>query len=95
MEIVVDWARIEGEDEFYDSLLAQLESPSWHGRNLDALSDSVVTGDINGIEPPFSVTFRGTDRIREELRVFAKSVMQIFAEAIDEGREIELNEYAA
>ena len=48
----IDWKNIANEEDFYNSILPQLDAPEWHGRNLDALSDSLVGGGINGIEPP-------------------------------------------
>ena len=52
MKIFIDWKNIANEEDFYNSILLQLDAPEWHGRNLDALSDSLVGGGINGIEPP-------------------------------------------
>jgi len=46
-------------DDFYHALLTALGAPDWHGRNIDALWDSVVTGGINEVEPPFAITVRG------------------------------------
>ena len=40
---------------FYDDLLGALEAPHWHGYNINALIDSVVWGDINAVEPPYTV----------------------------------------
>jgi RNAse (barnase) inhibitor barstar len=37
--------------DFYAALLPELEAPAWHGRNLDALNDSLNSGGINGVEP--------------------------------------------
>jgi RNAse (barnase) inhibitor barstar len=39
--------------DFYEALLAGLGAPDWHGRNLNALYDSVVVGNINRVERPF------------------------------------------
>ena len=41
--------------DFYEALLVALEAPHWHGRNINALIDSMVYGGINGIEPPYTV----------------------------------------
>jgi hypothetical protein len=42
-------------DDFYDAILAALEAPHWHGRNVNALVDSMWGGSINGIEPPYKI----------------------------------------
>ena len=44
--------------DFYSALLPQLGAPSWHGRNLDALFDS-LSGGINRVEPPIRIELRG------------------------------------
>ena len=41
--------------EFYRALLNQLGAPEWHGRNVNALVDSMVYGDINRVDPPLTV----------------------------------------
>ncbi len=55
MEIIIDWAKVKSEDDFYNIFLPQVKAPEWHGRNLDALTDSVVTGDVNSIEPSYTI----------------------------------------
>lgn len=46
MNIIVDWGNIETVDDFYDLFLPQVDESVWHERNLDALADSVITGDM-------------------------------------------------
>jgi hypothetical protein len=54
-------------DDFYDALLAALGSPPWHGRNVNALIDSMVWGGINALEPPYRVRVRGTSHLPKEI----------------------------
>ena len=70
------------QDQFYDELLPQLGAPAWHGRNLDALWDSITSGDINRVNPPFEVVLRGLERCPQDLR----SHLRRFAELMDEAR---------
>ena len=44
--------------EFYRALLDQLGAPEWHGRNVNALVDSMVYGDINRVDPPLTVMIK-------------------------------------
>ena len=82
MEIVVDWNQINSEEQFYNLLLPVLEAPSWHGRNLDALADSLVTGSINSVEPPFTLVSIGTGlNLRPDMKAFQLKVLTIFVEA--------------
>jgi RNAse (barnase) inhibitor barstar len=41
--------------DFYEAILAAVEAPEWHGRNLNALYDSMIGGMINGVEPPYRI----------------------------------------
>ena len=41
--------------DFYDALLAALGAPEWHRTNINALTDSMVWGGINSVEPPYTI----------------------------------------
>jgi hypothetical protein len=55
--ILIDWSQLPNEEAFYDSVLPQCCAPAWHGRNLDALRDAWVTGDIDRYGPPYVFRF--------------------------------------
>jgi Barstar (barnase inhibitor) len=59
------WATI---DDFLDAILAALKAPDWHGRNLNALLDSAIPGDINGVDPPYTVRIHGAAGLSEPVR---------------------------
>ncbi|MBC9884143.1 barstar family protein, partial [Bradyrhizobium sp. INPA01-394B] len=40
--------------DFYDALLAALGAPEGHGRNLNALIDSMVWAGMNAVEAPYT-----------------------------------------
>ena len=90
MNISIDWSKIETENGFYDEFLPQVSAPEWHGRNLDALADSIVTGDVNGIEPPFTIRNINTGSVNESLSEFQLKVLGIFNEAVAAKREIKV-----
>ncbi|WP_431197208.1 barstar family protein [Sulfitobacter pontiacus] len=52
--IPIDISECKTVDGFYSTLLLSLGAPGWHGRNLDALWDS-ITSDINSVMPPYSI----------------------------------------
>ncbi|MBD3587362.1 barstar family protein [Salinimonas sp. HHU 13199] len=82
MEIVIDCNQIISKEQFYNFLLPVLEAPCWHGRNLDALADSLVTGSINGVEPPFTLVSIGTGlNLKPDMKAFQLKVLTIFLEA--------------
>ena len=90
MKIIVDWENIETVDNFYDLFLPQVEAPEWHGRNLDALADSVITGDINKIEPPYTIHNININRTSESILEFQQKVLSIFNECMTEDRGIKV-----
>jgi RNAse (barnase) inhibitor barstar len=62
-------------NDFYSAVLPQLAAPAWHGRNLDALEESLRDGDINGVEPPFRVVVVGAPPDMDE---FLSKVAAVF-----------------
>ncbi len=94
--IVVDWSNIQCIDDFYESVFQQSKAPSWHGRNLNALADSWVGGDVNEHGPPYCFEFDSTTCVRDELVDFMNAVMAIAMESVEEngGRYQVLDEHA-
>lgn len=84
-QIELDATTWKSKDDFYDAVLSALGAPDWHGRNFDALRDSIVTGDINEVEPPFAITVRGwptTDRAALVLQRFIDLICEAGAEGV-------------
>ena len=77
-ELALDGAAWRTKDDFYADLLPVLGAPSWHGRNLDALNDSLAGGDINAVNPPFVISVRGVAEMGAE----ARSMVDRFADLI-------------
>ncbi len=88
MEIFKNWKELKPEKEFYASFLPQVSAPVWHGRNLDALGDSIVTGDVNGIEPPYTIRSINELDVTKSLEEFKIKVLAVFKEATEAGRDI-------
>lgn len=88
MEIIIDWQTVKTLEDFYSVFLPQVKAPDWHGHNLNALSDSIITGDINGVEPPYLIKSINSSKISEKLKEFQREFFEILSEAEEEGREI-------
>jgi RNAse (barnase) inhibitor barstar len=69
-----DWRSAE---DFYLALLPQLGAPVWHGRNLNALEDSLYGG-VNQVEPPFKVQVEGAGNLPPEMSDFLSKVAAVF-----------------
>ena len=89
-DLVVDTSTWKEVADFYDGLLRALDAPEWHGRNLDALDDSIAYGGVNGVEPPYRLHFTGSAVLRPELQHVIRVLVEIVALAGDQDREIEV-----
>ena len=88
--ISLDASAWRSPEDFYSALLPQLGAPSWHGRNLDALDDSLGGGGINSLEPPFRVEVSSADGLPEPMCHFLFEVERVFRDVRAEtNKEIE------
>ncbi|MCE9637466.1 MAG: barstar family protein [Planctomycetes bacterium] len=92
-EIQLVASGLRSADDVYDALFRALGSPAWHGRNHDALRDSLVVGRINDVEPPFRLVIVGAsaagDEARAELRRLATFLHGLRGELRTRRRSIE------
>jgi hypothetical protein len=79
-EILLNGVGWQAPDDFYDAFLAHVEAPSWHGRNFNGLRDSIIGGQINGIEVPYRIVIRG----HEAMAPAAQRVADDFADLVRE-----------
>jgi len=82
--IKVDWATFKAVDEIWDSLCTQAHEPAWHGRNLNALADSWITGSINPTGPPYDFEFLNLENVPLHLREIALAIIDIAKESVAE-----------
>lgn len=72
-----EWKTI---DDVFDSLFAAVGAPSWHGRNFDALNDSIVTGNINTVEVPYRLMIDNLQHATPTAQSFAKELIELIRE---------------
>jgi len=60
-----NWTTVQ---DFYSALLSSIGAPEWHGRNINALVDSMIWGGINKVDPPYTVRIRGTAQLSRDVR---------------------------
>ncbi len=65
--IKLDATQWKSEEDFYNAMCSALEAPSWHGKNADALLDS-MSGGVNGVEPPYKIWIIGTRDLSVDVR---------------------------
>ena len=69
--------------DFYDALLPQIGAPDWHGRNLNAVDDSLVYGGINSKEPPFRFRIINASDLPSPVRGEVKGFVDMVTRARD------------
>ncbi|QLC22766.1 barstar family protein [Parasphingopyxis sp. CP4] len=82
-----DW---RSKANFYDEILPQLGAPDWHWRNLDALEDSLVAGQINRVEPPLLIEIYKPDQAARFTAAIIEAMTDIAREASQSGRMISI-----
>jgi len=75
--------------DFYEALLKKLGAPARHGRNANALIDSMIRGGINAIEAPYTIRVVGTSRLPAEARNEMLKVVNILSEVLRIEKETE------
>jgi RNAse (barnase) inhibitor barstar len=60
-ELVLDAREWTTQDDVYDSFFRAVGAPDWHGRNLDALNDSIAGRQINAIEVPYLIVIKNSN----------------------------------
>lgn len=84
MKLMLDGSNWRTEADFIEDVLSAVQAPTWHGRNYNALRDSFVTGDINGIEPPYDFVIQmptsPTAEVEDAVRYFVDHVSDWRAE---------------
>jgi RNAse (barnase) inhibitor barstar len=68
MIIDLDASSWKGVLDFYDALLKALGAPQEHGKNVNAVIDSVIYGGINQLKPPLTVRFHGTRGVPDDVK---------------------------
>ena len=87
-EITVDVSACSSTQDFYALLLVGLGAPAWHGKNLDALWDTISSDDINDVRAPFTVRFINVQNAQSELKSLVEKIGEIFVEARMDGVDV-------
>jgi len=80
----------ENASDFYDAYLAAVGAPASHGRNLDALWDSLTGGDISQRNPPFHIQINGTTGMGDDAREMLERFQALIAEAREAGHSVDI-----
>jgi RNAse (barnase) inhibitor barstar len=86
----VDGSRWRSVDDVYNGLLSGLKAPEWHGRNLDALWDSLSSDQINGVRAPFEAHITSAAGWTQEIEDIVSQISALFADARQGGVDISM-----
>jgi RNAse (barnase) inhibitor barstar len=87
-EIVLDGSNWRSVDDFYAALLPALGAPDSHGRDLDALSDSLRGGELTQVDPPLAITISGIYTMAPDVERLVRSFADLADALATEGTEI-------
>ena len=88
--IVLDAARWRTTADCYDALLSALGAPAWHGRNRDALRDSLTGDDINRTRLPLEIEIGGVSSLPPGCSKLVEQWVRLARETRDRGSQISI-----
>jgi barstar (barnase inhibitor) len=89
-DVLLDAGRWQSSDDVYQAFFAAVGAPSWHGRNFNALIDSIATGTINKTEVPYRITIRNTDIMGNDVASFVHDFADLIRHLQDNGCPVEM-----
>jgi len=89
-DVLLDAGRWQSSDDVYQAFLSAIGAPSWHGRNFDALIDSIATGAINKTEVPYRITIRNTDILGNDVASFVQDFADLIRRLQGNGCPVEI-----
>jgi RNAse (barnase) inhibitor barstar len=89
-QLVLDGSNWSSKDDVYDAFFKVVGAPSWHGRNLDALNDSIANGSINAVEVPYRLVIRNFDLIAVRAKKMANDFVDLIHDLAARGTAVEI-----
>jgi len=89
-ELLLNGAEWDCRDDVYTSFFRAVEAPDWHGRNFDALRDSIEIGQINNVEPPYRVIIQNYSQIGPGACQMASQFVDLLREIGSRGCPVEV-----
>ena len=80
----------KSEEDFYVAFFHAVGAPEWHGKNLDALDDSIGAGRINKVEVPYRLILRDSRLASPEALRFIHDLAELISDLQINGCPVEL-----
>ena len=89
-EIIIDGERLVKPDDLYDAFFLGVGAPSWHGRNFNALRESIGEGRINEVEVPYLIRIKNYALIGRVAKELAKDFISLIKELHESGVPVDI-----
>jgi RNAse (barnase) inhibitor barstar len=89
-EITLDAQAWTSLDDFYESFFKAVGAPNWHGRNFNALRDSIATGKINAIELPYRIRINNYSSTNLGAKKIADDFIDLINELKESGYDVDI-----
>lgn len=89
-ELILDGAAWTNNDDVYDAFFRAVGAPKWHGRNFNALNDSIATGSINEVEVPYRLVIKDYELIGVEAQKMVEDFVDLIHEIAARGCPVEI-----
>jgi RNAse (barnase) inhibitor barstar len=89
-DILLDADGWQSSDDVYQAFFTGVGAPSWHGRNFDALIDSIATGAINKKEVPYRIRIKNADIMGNDASAFIQDFADLIRHLQDNGCPVEM-----
>jgi RNAse (barnase) inhibitor barstar len=89
-ELILDGSGWQTRDDVYEAFFKAVGAPEWHGRNFNALIDSIEHGDINATEVPYRLIIKHSELIGEGARKMASDFVDLIHEIAARGCPVEI-----
>jgi Barstar (barnase inhibitor) len=90
-DLILNAAGWKDRNDVFNSLFRAVGAPEWHGRNFNALNDSIGTGGINVIEVPYRLHVRKASTATQEARLFLKDLQDLIANLRASGCPVDIH----
>ena len=84
-ELTLDADPWQSGEDFYNAFFLAVGAPEWHGRNFNALVDSIQTGRINQIEVPYKIIVRNPPRENEQVCAILRDFSELVCDVQSDG----------
>lgn len=89
-ELFMDASQWKTTDDLYLSFFEAVKAPAWHGKNLDAVRESIRAGQINGTEVPYCLVLKNYDHLSESLKEKTDAFIEVISTLAKEGVPVEV-----